>query len=107
VNVNNDRLILPDGALMHIEDWGDGPPVVFTHGWTAGWEMWEYQMSAVTDGSHRCLRLDRRGCGRSTAGRAGFGYDELADGLASVLEARASVRPRWSRTRWARLRPSA
>jgi pimeloyl-ACP methyl ester carboxylesterase len=51
VNVNNHRLLLPDGALMHVEDSGDGPPVVFTHGWTAGWEMREYQMSALPMGA--------------------------------------------------------
>ena len=75
-----------DGARLHIEDWGEGPSVVFTHGWTAGWEMWEYQMTALADQGLRCVGVDRRGCGRSTPGRAGFGYDQLADDLATVLE---------------------
>src|SRR5262245_37875929 len=75
-----------DGARLHVEDWGEGPPVVFTHGWTAGWEMWEYQMTALADHGLRCVGVDRRGCGGSTPGRAGFGYDQLADDLATVLE---------------------
>src|SRR3982074_3633575 len=81
-----DRLTAEDGARLHAEDWGDGPPVVFTHGWTVGWEMWEYQMAALADRGLRCVGLDRRGCGRSTSGRAGVGYDRLSDDLAVVLE---------------------
>ena len=76
-----------DGARLHAEDWGEGPPVVFTHGWTVGWEMWEYQMSALAERGLRCIGVDRRGCGRSTSGRAGFGPDRLADDLAQVLRA--------------------
>jgi pimeloyl-ACP methyl ester carboxylesterase len=75
-----------DGARLHVEDWGEGPPVVFTHGWTAGWEMWEYQMTALTDRGLRCLGVDRRGCGSSTTGRGRFSYDQLGDDLATVLE---------------------
>jgi pimeloyl-ACP methyl ester carboxylesterase len=75
-----------DGAQLHVEDWGGGPPVVFTHGWTAGWEMWEYQMTALADRGLRCVGVDRRGCGGSTPGHAGFSYDQLADDLATVLD---------------------
>ncbi len=76
----------PDGARLHVEDWGDGDPVVFTHGWCVGTEMWEYQMTALAGAGLRCVGVDRRGCGRSTTGRAGYAYDQLADDLAGVLE---------------------
>lgn len=75
-----------DGAYLHIEEWGDGPPVVFTHGWALGAEMWEYPMSALADSGLRCVGVDRRGCGRSTAGRLRPSFDLLADDLAALLE---------------------
>jgi pimeloyl-ACP methyl ester carboxylesterase len=48
--------------------------------------MWEYQMTALTERGYRCLGIDRRGSGRSTSGRAGFGLDQLADDLAGALD---------------------
>jgi pimeloyl-ACP methyl ester carboxylesterase len=81
-----DRVMTADGAAIHVEDWGDGPPVVFTHGWAAGHEMWEYQMTSLCASGYRCVGVDRRGCGRSTSGRQAIGLDRLADDLASVLE---------------------
>jgi non-heme chloroperoxidase len=79
-------LITPDGALIHIEDWGDGPAVVFTHGWSAGHEMWEYQMTALVARGCRCIGIDRRGCGRSTSGRVAIDLDVMADDLATSLD---------------------
>ena len=81
-----ERVMTADGAAIHVEDWGDGPPVVFTHGWTAGHEMWEYQMTSLSASGYRCIGVDRRGCGRSTSGRRAIDLDQLADDLASVLE---------------------
>ena len=81
-----DTVHTDDGARLHIEDWGSGPPVVFTHGWALGAEMWEYQMTALAAEGRRCIGIDRRGCARSTPGSEGFGHDRLADDLALVLE---------------------
>jgi pimeloyl-ACP methyl ester carboxylesterase len=80
------RVVTADGAAIHIEDWGNGPPLVFTHGWSAGCEMWEYQMTSLSESGYRCVGVDRRGCGRSTYGRRAIDLDQLADDLASVLE---------------------
>ncbi len=76
-----------DGAHLHVEDWGHGSPVVFTHGWTVGHEMWERQMAALAGTGSRAIGIDRRGCGRSTSGRDGFTLDRLADDLAQLLAA--------------------
>jgi pimeloyl-ACP methyl ester carboxylesterase len=76
-----------DGAQLHVEDWGQGAPIVFTHGWTVGHEMWERQMTALADAGLRAVGIDRRGCGRSTSGRDGFALDRLADDLAQLLAA--------------------
>lgn len=78
--------VTPDGARLHYEDWGAGPPVVFTHGWSVGGEMWEYQMTALAERGLRCIAPDRRGCGRSTPGSGAVGYDQLADDLAGLLD---------------------
>lgn len=80
------RVVTADGATIHIEDWGNGPPLVFTHGWSAGYEMWEYQMTSLAESGYRCIGVDRRGCGSSSCGRRAIDLDQLADDLASVLE---------------------
>jgi non-heme chloroperoxidase len=79
-------LMTGDGASIHVEDWGDGSPVVFTHGWSVGHEMWEHQMTALAARGLRCIGIDRRGCGRSTSGRLAIDLDLIADDLAIVLD---------------------
>jgi pimeloyl-ACP methyl ester carboxylesterase len=79
-------VITADGASIHVEAWGEGQPVVFTHGWSVGHEMWEYQMSALAARGRRCIGIDRRGCGRSTSGRAPIDLELIADDLAAVLD---------------------
>jgi pimeloyl-ACP methyl ester carboxylesterase len=61
---------------LHLEEWGDGTPVVLVHGSLAtAAEEWEVQRPLADQGFH-LLAPDRRGCGRSPA--AG-GEDFLRD----------------------------
>ncbi len=74
-----------DGTRLHSVDWGDGPTMVFSHGWAVGADMWEYQLVPLSDAGFRCVAFDRRGCGRSDQPGHGYDFDTLADDLATVL----------------------
>ena len=70
-----------DGTRLHVEDWGDGRPIVFLSAWG------EY-IAALSARGHRCVAIDRRGHGRSEAPNTGYEADTLADDVAAVIEQR-------------------
>jgi non-heme chloroperoxidase len=76
----------PAGVHLAFDDVGEGPPVVLTHGWTLGGEMWEPVAMDLARAGLRAITVDRRGCGRSDRPPTGFDYDTLADDLATVIE---------------------
>lgn len=64
---------------------GEGRAVVLIHGWPLSGESWNVQREALKDAGYRVVTYDRRGFGKSDPGE-GYGYDDLADDLANVLE---------------------
>jgi pimeloyl-ACP methyl ester carboxylesterase len=60
-----DRYLARDGVGLRYRDEGQGPAVIFVHGWTLDLEMWEPQVAALS-AAFRIVRLDRRGFGLST-----------------------------------------
>lgn len=76
----------PGGIRLGFDAVGDGPPILFTHGWVVGREMWEPVAARVARAGARAITVDRRGCGRSDRPATGFDLDTLADDLAAVLE---------------------
>jgi non-heme chloroperoxidase len=70
---------------LHVEDWGQGKPVVFLHGWPLSHEMFEYQINQLGN-EFRCILIDRRGFGKSDQPWSGYDYDTLADDIQAVLE---------------------
>ncbi|HYG37262.1 MAG TPA: alpha/beta hydrolase [Cytophagales bacterium] len=71
---------------LYYEEWGNGRPVVFIHGWPLSHEMWEYQLTELPNHGLRCIAYDRRGFGKSDKPWQSYDYDTLADDLKSVLE---------------------
>jgi pimeloyl-ACP methyl ester carboxylesterase len=76
-----------DGTEIYYKDWGDGPAVVFCHGWPLNADMWEYQMNALAAEGFRCVAYDRRGFGRSDQPWEGYDYDTFAGDLSDVIDA--------------------
>lgn len=74
-----------DGQKLAFRDTGDGPPVVFIHGWSLSGEIWREQVACLAAHGHRAITYDRRGHGHSTKPATGYDYDTLADDLAAVL----------------------
>jgi non-heme chloroperoxidase len=79
-------ILLQDGTRLFYRDWGTGTPVVFLAGWALSSEMWNYQITPLSESGIRCIAYDRRGHGRSDDAGTGFDYDTLADDLAAVLD---------------------
>lgn len=54
-----------EGGQLHVRTSGDGPLVIFLHGWTLDWRIWAPQLPLAQN--RRLAMLDRRGFGRSSA----------------------------------------
>ena len=75
-----------DGTQLYYKDWGNGQPVVFSHGWPLSADAWEDQMIFLAEHGFRCIAHDRRGHGRSSQPWNGNDMDTYADDLAELAE---------------------
>jgi pimeloyl-ACP methyl ester carboxylesterase len=75
-----------DGTKLFHRDWGEGTPIVFCHPWALNADIWEYQLTELSEQGLRCIAYDRRGHGRSEDPGRGYDYDTLAADLATLME---------------------
>jgi non-heme chloroperoxidase len=73
-----------DGVEIFYKDWGDGQPIVFSHGWPLSADDWDAQMLFFLSHGYRVIAHDRRGHGRSTQVGDGHDMDHYADDLATL-----------------------
>jgi non-heme chloroperoxidase len=74
-----------DGAQIFYKDWGNGQPVVFSHGWPLNADAWDDQLYTFAANGFRAIAHDRRGHGRSTQTSSGNDMDTYADDLAALV----------------------
>jgi 3-oxoadipate enol-lactonase len=75
-----------NGTRLHVIDEGDGPPLVFLHGFPLDHSMWDGQRREFRN-SHRVILPDLRGLGRSEVSSVPVTMDLFADDVAALLDA--------------------
>ncbi|OAI24741.1 chloroperoxidase [Methylosinus sp. R-45379] len=75
-----------DGVEIFYKSFGDGQPIVFSHGWPLTADAWEGQMLFFGMRGYRVVAHDRRSHGRSQQVWDGNTMDRYADDLAELLE---------------------
>lgn len=76
-----------DGTSIFYKDWGQGQPVVFSHGWPLTADAWDAQMMFLGQHGYRVIAHDRRSHGRSEQTWDNNNMDTYADDLATLIEA--------------------
>jgi non-heme chloroperoxidase len=81
------RIKTNDGTEIFYKDWGEGQPLVFSHGWPLSADAWDSQMLFLASHGYRVIAHDRRGHGRSSQPWTLNDMDTYADDLAAITEA--------------------
>lgn len=66
--------IATNGITLHVVELGEGPAVLFCHGFPDLWRGWRLQMEAVAAAGYHAIAVDMRGYGRSSAPTDSFAY---------------------------------
>jgi 3-oxoadipate enol-lactonase len=74
-----------NGVSLAVEVRGEGPPVLFVHGYPLDRTLWQHQLGALT--GFRRIAPDLRGLGLSDAPDLGYSMATYADDLAALLDA--------------------
>src|SRR5262245_10042343 len=74
-----------DGTEIYYNDWGQGQPIVFSHGWPLSADAWEDQMFFLASHGYRVIAHDRRGHGRSSQPWQGNDMDTYVEDLETLL----------------------
>jgi pimeloyl-ACP methyl ester carboxylesterase len=80
------KLTSHDGTRLYVEELGQGPCLVFAHGFSLTQDAWHYQRRDLS-GRFRCVFYDQRGHGRSGRPRKhDYSLPALAGDLKAVLD---------------------
>jgi non-heme chloroperoxidase len=74
------------GTRIYYKDWGQGQPILFSHGWPLTADAWDGQMLYFGQQGYRVIAHDRRGHGRSEQTWDQNTMDQFADDLAELID---------------------
>ena len=88
------REVSANGARFHIVEAGEGPLIVFLHGFPTLWWSWRHQLRTFVDAGYRVVSWDQRGHGDSSKGHLYSWNADLRDAAPTtlVLKERAQLR---------------
>jgi 3-oxoadipate enol-lactonase len=72
------------GVSLRYDRTGNGPAVLFVHGWTANRTFWDHQVRALRD-RHTVVTVDLRGHGESSPPRTGYSIAAMAADLEHLV----------------------
>jgi pimeloyl-ACP methyl ester carboxylesterase len=75
-----------DEIKIAYKDWGEGQPILFSHGWPLAGDAWEAQMLFFGENGDRVIAHDRRSHGKSDQPWDGNNMDQYADDLAELIQ---------------------
>ncbi|MEZ5920532.1 MAG: alpha/beta hydrolase [Parvularculaceae bacterium] len=83
------RVVKAGGVNLAVYEAGDGPPVLFVHGWPEIAYSWKNQIGAVADAGYRAIAFDLKGFGASDAPADKSLYDvaHMTGDFAALLDA--------------------
>jgi len=78
-----------NGIAMHAVSEGDGPAVLFCHGFPGLWYSWRHQLPVVAKAGFRAIAVDMRGYGRTDrpVHASEYGNQTLVRDLTGLLDA--------------------
>ncbi|MDH4159357.1 MAG: alpha/beta hydrolase [Actinomycetota bacterium] len=81
------RKVTARGTRFHVAEAGDGPLVLFLHGFPEFWWAWRHQLPAFASSGYRAVAVDLKGVGASDHPPRGYDVPSLADDMAGVIRA--------------------
>jgi pimeloyl-ACP methyl ester carboxylesterase len=86
-----------NGIAVHTVSVGEGPLVVFCHGFPESWYSWRHQLPAVAEAGFRAMALDMRGYGGTSAPAAieAYSISHVVADVVGVVAAAGAEQPWW------------
>jgi pimeloyl-ACP methyl ester carboxylesterase len=83
------RHVDSNGIRMRVADMGEGPVILFAHGWPESWYSWRHQIKGLAAAGFRVLAPDMRGYGETDAPAPVEDYNSvnLAADMVGILDA--------------------
>ncbi len=72
-------------AELYYEQYGDGEPIIFSHGWLDNCSVWKPQVASLAK-DHRVIVYDLRGHGGSDKPRGDCSIQTMAGDLSSIVQ---------------------
>lgn len=82
------RTVEVSGIRLHVDDQGDGEPLLLLHGFPDSHRLWRHQIPALTDAGFRTITPDLRGFGDSDKPQdvESYSVERLLGDVAGILD---------------------